>query len=643
MQTPDVVREVLAFAPALAGLSMVFTGRAREFVALAGALREAGWRGHLTAGGHFASFHAEDLLRDFPAFDSVVHGEGEETITDLAAHLDEPDRVRGISFRAADGAVVTTAPRANPADLDSRPAPMHPTVLHSYMGWPIANVLSSRGCFGNCNFCSISAWYRRNQGPRFRQRDVCRVAREMGELYRVQGARIFNFHDDNFFLASGADSLRRFRALRDALAAEGIGRIALQIKARPDSITPRAIRLLRRMGLFRVFLGVESNAVAGLRTLGRGIRREQNHVAMCILLDAGLHLSYNLLMFDPETTPADLRDNIAFMRAYPQVPMNFGRVEVYTGTPLHERLSAEGRLTGDYFGYSYRIADERVQRAFDAFKTVFLPRNFQDDGLNLAAMRLDYHFHLLRHFRPRRADGGLEREVKGLIAELNADNAGLLERIVADVCEGGADDCAVRTLAADLRRARERCDDAVRPHMAALIAEINDRATRRRMSTRPGWRLAPIAAAALVAAALGCDSHATEPMPKPGRTGDQQPSDKLPEADAAKVQQVVLEKYKAAVQNLAERREIAPENIEVRLRLTLDGKGGVSQCVLLNPEGKDWGTFPADLRNAALKWTFPSVASRGTCTVAVPITMFSHMHEMMMRPMDGDDGKAAAH
>ena len=40
------------------------------------------------------------------------------------------------------------------------------------------------------------------------------------------------------------------------------------------------ISLLKSLGLFRLFLGVETNAVLGLKTLGRGIERRQNHEAL---------------------------------------------------------------------------------------------------------------------------------------------------------------------------------------------------------------------------------------------------------------------------------------------------------------------------------------------------------------------------
>lgn len=224
--TEAIARRILAYAPHVVGLSMVFTGRAREFAALAERLKQLGYPGHITAGGHFASFHAERLLSDVPAIDSIVHGEGEAAIVDLAGRLSDLDAVSGISYRKEGAAVVHTAERTVCAELDTLSRPTRTPPFHAYLGIPIANILSSRGCFGNCSFCSIAAWHRKTGGPRFRQRAAQHVAKEMAILYHEHGVRIFNFHDDNFFLPSEMDNLNRFSALKSALDHEGVGRIA---------------------------------------------------------------------------------------------------------------------------------------------------------------------------------------------------------------------------------------------------------------------------------------------------------------------------------------------------------------------------------------------------------------------------------
>src|SRR5687767_7412457 len=58
-------------APALVGISLAFQWRARDFLALAVALREKEYRGHITLGGHFATFESASILADFPEVDSI--------------------------------------------------------------------------------------------------------------------------------------------------------------------------------------------------------------------------------------------------------------------------------------------------------------------------------------------------------------------------------------------------------------------------------------------------------------------------------------------------------------------------------------------------------------------------------------------
>jgi len=57
--------------PEVVGISLAFQWRAKDFLALAVALRDAGYRGHITLGGHFATFESASLLADFPEVDSV--------------------------------------------------------------------------------------------------------------------------------------------------------------------------------------------------------------------------------------------------------------------------------------------------------------------------------------------------------------------------------------------------------------------------------------------------------------------------------------------------------------------------------------------------------------------------------------------
>lgn len=514
-QIEPVARRLAEEQPDLVGLSMLYTARAREFIRLARRIRAAGFRGHLTAGGHFSSLNAPELLRDEPALDSVVHGEGEEGLLALAAGLDEPAAVAGVSFRDATGAVVRSGARPNPPDLDARPWSTRPERFHRYLGQPIANLLSSRGCYADCAFCSIHAWHRENGGSRFRLRAPDAVAREMAALYHGRWVRIFNFQDDNFFLPTAGANLQRFRALGRELAALGVHGIAIQAKGRPDSMDPDVLDVLLELGLFRLFLGVETDAVAGLRTLNRGIRREDNHRALALLRERELHVAFNLLLFDPDSTLATIRENVAFMAQQGYFPLNFCRTEVYAGTPLERRLAAEGRLRGSYLGRWYTIADPQAQAAFELFERVFTPRNFSAGGMHHVSMKVDYLFHLLRHFHPAQVDGALEARVKGLVGRLNADSATRMEAICAVVEAGPHAPAALEAEAARLSEGLAAFDVRAREEARQIEARIE--ALAREPERRPRSSLLPrVAAAAIALAAPACQpTHMCEMAPPP--------------------------------------------------------------------------------------------------------------------------------
>jgi radical SAM superfamily enzyme YgiQ (UPF0313 family) len=446
-ETEAVAGELAASGAEVAGLSMVFTRRARQFAALAARARELGFAGHIIAGGHFAAFNAERLLADVPAIDSVGLGEGEGIMCRLAAALPRLEAVAGLVWRGPGGRLVRNPPAEKPADLDALAEPVRRVPFDSYLGLALANMAGSRGCTHACAFCSIAAWHRLCGGARFRLRSAARLADEMAGLWR-RGVRIFNFHDDNFILGSPAATRERVRELSRALRERGVGRIAFAIKARPDSVDEELFAELVAMGLFRVFLGIEAGTAASLRELGRRQGLDDNRRSLEVVNRLGLHTCFNLLMLNPDSTLEDFAANVEFLRGHLDNPMNFCRTEVYAGTPLEERLRASGRLLEDYWGYDYRIAEPRAQQIFEAVYPAFGERCFGLCGVHCLSMTVDYEHQILGHFFGTVA--GLRRRVKEFVREVNLNTAEHLAAGVAAVRAGLGSAAAARNFREEL-------------------------------------------------------------------------------------------------------------------------------------------------------------------------------------------------
>ncbi len=218
-------------------------------------------------------------------------------------------------------------------------------------------------------------------------------------------------------------------ALRAGLEREGVTGIAIAVKARPDSINYESIRVLDDLGLFRVFLGVENASENGLRNLNRKNTPAEILNALKILNDFDVHLAYNLLMFEPDTTMQDLLINLRFMERHIDNPFNFCRAEAYPGTGLEAKLGPEGRLLGDCFGFDYRLRDPRCEAFHQIANYAFFDRNFSDFGLHYFNMQVDFYFQLLRRFHPKVLTETLRGAVRTFIKRTNLDTHECLCRI----------------------------------------------------------------------------------------------------------------------------------------------------------------------------------------------------------------------
>jgi len=334
----------------------------------------------------------------------------------------------------------------------------------------------------NCTFCCIAAWHEQTlPGKRYRVREPDDVAAEMVQMQLERGIEIFVFHDDNFFVPGKRRNLERFHALADALQRRGIGRFATVVKARPTDVDREVFEVLRdRLHAIRVYVGIETDSEQGLETLRRWSRPKQNQRSIEIVRELGLYVCFNMLTFDPDTTLESLETNLEFMAYAADYPFNFGRVELYAGTPLLARMQAEGRARGDYLQWDYDLGDARIERVFKLAMGAFRERNFGGDALNNRIMGTRFDLEVCRHFHPERHDERWLREGIALTRELGEDSVAAMWTIVKHVQttpHGPADAQLVAGLSARMRRTEAR--------IGATAADLAARVTRALGHGRP--------------------------------------------------------------------------------------------------------------------------------------------------------------
>lgn len=486
------VRLALAAEPLAIGISVPFQHRAQEMLSLAQELRDAGYTGHITTGGHFATFEHAAILRAHPAIDSVVRHEGEETLVELCAALRDGEPLRplpGLVLRASGQKRLPVAGR--PAEvaidvgperplpkLDRLPFPDRRGEAMEILGVRSAPVIGSRGCYADCSFCCIHAYAEAAKGPRYRMRSVAGIVAEMHAEYTRRGVRLFVFHDDNFFLPYGPKNIERYEEMAARLREVGMTDVGIVIKCRPNDVDPRLFRVLQGMGVIRAYVGIETSSDEGIVSLNRRITTDDNRRALRIFGELGLYSSFNMLIFDPEATLAGVEKNLDFMAEHAHIPWNFCRAEVYAGTPLKVKLEADGRLRGDYLAWTYEMRDPRVELLFRIATTAFFGRNFKSDGLANLNMGVRFDAEVLKHFYKSTWDDALGARLVALSTAVGEGSVALMREALAFAGSADlADRRGVHAFTLDLSRRVARAD-------LALLGEI--KAIRRELARRAG-------------------------------------------------------------------------------------------------------------------------------------------------------------
>jgi anaerobic magnesium-protoporphyrin IX monomethyl ester cyclase len=395
--------------PDVIGFSLIFQYMSPAFGRVIEALRVAGCRSHITIGGHYPSFDAEEVLQRIPGADSIVRFEGERTLVELMQKLGRREDWRpiaGIAHRQGEEVVVNPL-RPVLDDLDLLPFPDRSDIDYRSQELPMASVLGSRGCPWDCSFCSIRPFYEAQGGKLRRLRSPAAVVEEMRQLHFEQGAEMFLFQDDDF-MATGRRARRWAEDIASGIIAAGLkGRIAFKISCRSDEVHYETMARLAEAGLTHVYMGVENGDDQGLANMNKRMKASAHLEAGETLRSLDMSFDFGFMLLEPYSTIEIVRNNVAFLDSYVGdgwTVAGFCRTLPYAGTPLKTQLEAEGRMLGTPFEPDYNFLDPKLDRFYDWMLLTFYERNFTNTGLNEVLRRLNFDARLKlpnrRKFQP---------------------------------------------------------------------------------------------------------------------------------------------------------------------------------------------------------------------------------------------------
>jgi len=358
----QILTEIADFDAAVVGLTTTSENRFDAF-RLARKIKHRFPRKLVVFGGPHATMAGMDLMSHLTAVDMAVIGEGEETILDIMSWLDagaspeETAKIKGIIYRQGNQPVFS-CPRPAITDLDALPFPAkHLVPLEKYnFFWevdgqrlPAANLITSRGCPFNCNFCATPITW----GRRVRGYSPQRVIAEIRWNIERFGARYLWFYDDTFNY-----NRTRTEAVCDLMIREGVN-LPFECEVRIDALTFDLLARMKAAGCHYISFGVE----AGSERVRREIVHKQiasDRVFEVIDWAEKLSIRTNafIIFSHPSETWEEAQESLRIIeKIRHRSEVSASILHIYPGTELERYARDKGLLPADF---SWSRRDRRV-------------------------------------------------------------------------------------------------------------------------------------------------------------------------------------------------------------------------------------------------------------------------------------------
>lgn len=231
----------------------------------------------LIAGGLQATADPVLTYENYPDLDCLIRGESELVLNQLANQIDrnqKPDfsEIHGIAYRAKGGQVVVNPKQEMISDLDLLSPYDYSlfddqTLMRPYNGQVVKAVdyEMSRGCIYSCSYCVETVtqhYYGFDRGLKrgviersdsyVRHKSAEMIFEEIMTLATGRAVTLFRCQDTNFLTIPGPVLLKLSNLFDESNPA-----IKLYIETRPEGITNETVKLLKRLKVDGIGMGIE--------------------------------------------------------------------------------------------------------------------------------------------------------------------------------------------------------------------------------------------------------------------------------------------------------------------------------------------------------------------------------------------------
>lgn len=280
LSTRECLNFISKFKPKFIGITAI-TRQALRAYHLGRAIKKRFSNIKLIYGGIHSTFLSEECFI-IGAADFVVIGEGERTMYELVTKLNrgqQPKDIKGIHFLFK-GKILKTKECSFIHNLDLLPFPDYSLVplekynssihLKKYPGKTI-NMITSRGCSGNCYFCCSPSLYK----YKIRFRSVENVIKEIKEVVNKYNVINIHFIDDNFLI----DPKRILKFCRLIQENNLFFKWICLARVNEVYLHPEILPVMHKAGCVGIELGVETGDEYVLSQLNKNENLKQVYLA----------------------------------------------------------------------------------------------------------------------------------------------------------------------------------------------------------------------------------------------------------------------------------------------------------------------------------------------------------------------------
>ena len=376
----EIIQQILEQAPILVGITANVQETFPYVVQFIHELRSCGYKNHITVGGVFATIEVERILREFKEIDSVSVGEGETIIVNLYKALESNSdltEVKGVAVRK-DGRINKYDFVVN-EEIDRIHMPARRDVPRLLELGRRVCLIASRGCIGNCVFCSSQSIKR--MGMCRRQRSPENVIEEMLSLFHEFHVTRIKFNDP-VFIAPGrkGEEWGKIFCKRLSEISEYKPDFVVNLRSR-ECINKNLMQQLAQAGMSKVVLGIEPGSDSILKWMHKPTTVALNNESMSVLKGLGIKVEVCFIFFVPVMTLDDVIKNINFLRLHNELyPFQLTSVlEVYCGSEVLKILENSKNYRKQkwwdlgsfiFFNPSMELFWEKIQPVLNDYNTV---------------------------------------------------------------------------------------------------------------------------------------------------------------------------------------------------------------------------------------------------------------------------------